>query len=59
MPPRFSFNTDLTSSVNAQLEIILCLLESESLQFEPNSENFDLIKIFAQIMNIFFKSSTK
>jgi hypothetical protein len=55
MPPRFSFNTDLTSSVNAQLESILCLLGSESLQFEPNSEKFDFSKILAQIMNNFSK----
>jgi hypothetical protein len=59
MPPRFSLNTDLTSSVNAQLESILCLLESESLQFEPNSENFDFIKILAQIMYNFFQKFNK
>jgi hypothetical protein len=41
--------------VNAQLESILCLLEIESLQFEPNCEIFDFIKILEQIMNNFSK----
>ncbi len=56
MPPRFSFNTDLNIKCECtQLESILCLLEIESLQFEPNCEIFDFIKILEQIINIFSK----